>query len=52
MGRPPVLTEGHGFFLIRWADENTNSVVLEVLSTEFGKLEIKKNKAFITLRKV
>lgn len=50
MGRPLVLTDGDEFFLIRWADENTNSVVLEVLTTEFGKLEIKKNIAFLRKR--
>ncbi|KAG1049441.1 hypothetical protein G6F43_008234 [Rhizopus delemar] len=42
--RPPVLTDEHKNYMIQWADENTNSVVLEdmldALTEKFGHLQI------------
>ncbi|KAG1050394.1 hypothetical protein G6F43_007324 [Rhizopus delemar] len=44
VGRPPVLTDEHMNFLIQWADENTDSVVLDdmrrALTEKFGNLQI------------
>jgi transposase len=44
IGRPPVLTDEHKNYMIQWADENTDSVVLEdmldALTEKFGYLQI------------
>ncbi|KAG1136225.1 hypothetical protein G6F37_010262 [Rhizopus arrhizus] len=49
VGRPPVLTDEHNNYMIQWADENTDSVVLEdvldALTEKFGYLQITRNKA-------
>jgi hypothetical protein len=40
IGRPPVLTDEHKSYVIQWANEDTDSVVLEdmldVLTEKFG----------------
>ncbi|OBZ85439.1 hypothetical protein A0J61_06518 [Choanephora cucurbitarum] len=42
VGRPPNLTEEHGEFMVDWAGNNTNSVVLDdmlvALTEKFGKI--------------
>ncbi|KAG1144673.1 hypothetical protein G6F37_006030 [Rhizopus arrhizus] len=47
LGRPPVLANEHKDYMIQWADENTNSVMLEdmldVLTEKFGYLQIIKS---------
>ncbi|KAG1642430.1 hypothetical protein G6F44_004837 [Rhizopus delemar] len=44
VGRPPVLTDEYKNYMIQWADENTDSVVLEdmldALTEKFGNLRI------------
>ncbi|KAG1051641.1 hypothetical protein G6F43_006164 [Rhizopus delemar] len=44
VGRPPVLIDEHKNYIIQWADENTDSVVLEymldALTEKFGYLQI------------
>ncbi|KAG1408867.1 hypothetical protein G6F60_001111 [Rhizopus arrhizus] len=47
IGRPPVLTDEHKNYVIQWADEHTDSVVLEdmldVLTEKFEYLQITKS---------
>ncbi|KAG0934949.1 hypothetical protein G6F57_008815 [Rhizopus arrhizus] len=44
VGRPPVLTDEHKNYMILWADENTDSVVLEdMLDALTEKLDIFKS---------